>query len=380
MMVELPYGRAPYKLELAGRTFHVVEPARLPSPPPVATLFDAALEAPVGGPQLAGPARVTLIVSDPSRDEPRAAFVQAIRRRLPGVRWTLAIATGTHGPCRVDELGLPDDLLAEATIVNHDGHRPDDLVSLGTTTRGTPVIVHRCVVETDLVVATGCIRPHYFAGFGAGVKAVFPGLGAAAAIRINHRMKSLPGARAGVVDGNPCRQDLEEAVALLATPVFLLDGVCGPDGAIHAAVAGDPVRAFRAGADQARPWFTVRAPRAPLVIASDCLPVSSSLYQAAKIAAAVAPLVEPGGALVLVAQCPLGTGPVDVVNEAIFRTGVVPRLAPGVELALVSGLDRPTTATTLLTYAASVNEVADRVPGPVLVIPRAGQLICEVDS
>ena len=35
----------------------------------------------------------------------------------------------------------------------------------------------------DLVIATGCIRPHYFAGFGAGVKAIFPGLGQAAAIR-----------------------------------------------------------------------------------------------------------------------------------------------------------------------------------------------------
>src|SRR5262249_49731789 len=149
----------------------------------------------------------------------------------------LAVATGTHGPCRVDDLGLSPTSLRDAAVINHDGHSDADLVELGTTSRGTPVRVHRCLLETDLVVATGCIRPHYFAGFGAGVKALFPGLGAAAAIRINHRLKTDPQARAGVVVGNPCRDDLEEAVRSIPTPTFLLNGVCGPDDRIHTAVA-----------------------------------------------------------------------------------------------------------------------------------------------
>ena len=72
----------------------------------------------------------------------------------------------------------------------------------------------------------------------------------------------------------------------------------------------------------------MRARPAPLVIASDALPVTASLYQAAKIAAAAAPLVEPGGTLVVAAECTDGIGPLDVVNEAIFRIGVLPRLAP----------------------------------------------------
>src|SRR5205823_12754576 len=166
--------------------------------------------------------RVTVAVSDATRAEPRAAFLDALRRHLSGVEWTIAIATGTHGPADVDRLGLPAWARA-ATIVNHDGR--SGLVDLGTTARGTPVRVHRCVVDADLVIATGCIRPHYFAGFGAGVKAIFPGLGDATAIRINHRLKTEPGARAGIVDGNPVREDLEEAVARVATPKRLLNGV-----------------------------------------------------------------------------------------------------------------------------------------------------------
>ncbi len=371
MLVALPYGTAPYLVDLTGRKATVLEAPALPRPPALASLLEAALDVPLGATLRAAPgARVTVIVSDPTRDEPRAAFVAAVRRRLPGVRWTIAVATGTHGPCRLDALGLPDEVWRDATVVNHDG--ATDLVDLGMTSGATPVRVHRCVVEADLVIATGCIRPHYFAGFGAGAKAIFPGLGESAAIRINHRLKTQPGARAGVIDGNPCRADLEEAVRRLATPTFLLNGVCGPDGDVHAVVAGALEPAFRAGAEHARPWFTVRGPPAPLVLASDQLPVSATLYQAAKIAAAAAPMVAEGGMLVVVAECRDGTGPIEVVNEAIFRIGVLPRLPRGARLRLISGLPPAVVATTLI-------ERATEIPSgdPVLVIPRASQLICE---
>ena len=323
-------------------------------------------------------ARVTVVVSDATRAEPRAAFLDALRERLPAVRWTIAIATGTHGPARLAELGLPAWALRDATIVNHDGHRDDDLVRLGVTPRGTPIGLHRCVLDADLVVATGCIRPHYFAGFGAGVKAIFPGLGDARSIRLNHRLKLERGARAGNLDGNPCRADLEDAVRAVPTPMFLLNGACASDGHVHAVVAGDMVTAFRAGTTLVRRWFAVRAPRAPLVIASDAPPVTATLYQAAKIAAAVAELVEPRGTLVVAAECADGIGPVDVVNEAILRIGVLPRLAPGVTVRLVSGLAREDVARTLVGYAGSVREVVDATPGPIVVAPRASQLIVEV--
>lgn len=381
-MLDLPYGRVPYPLDLGGRPFHLVEAAARPAPRPLGELLAEALDAPIGSPPLRAPAgaRVTVIVSDSTRDEPRGAFLAALRARLPGVRWTVAIATGTHGPAAIDALGIPTALLADATIVNHDGHRGDDLVELGTTSRGTPVRVHRCVLDADLVIATGCIRPHYFAGFGAGVKAIFPGLGEAAAIRVNHALKTDPGARAGIVDGNPCRADLVEAVRLVATPIFLVNGVCAPDRAIHRVVAGDLHAAFDAGAALARSWFSVTAPRAPIVIASDVWPVTASLYQAAKIAAATASLVEAGGTLVLVAECADGIGPRVVVNEAIFRIGVLPRLAPGARIALVSGLSATDVASTLLEYAPSVRAAIRDIPGTIVVVPRASQLILEASS
>jgi nickel-dependent lactate racemase len=321
--------------------------------------------------------RVTVIVSDATRNEPRDVFLRLLRERLPHVHWTLAVATGTHGPTDMSALGIPSDVLGAMRVINHDGHDDRDLVTIGTTSRGTPVRLHRCVVETDLVIATGCVRPHYFAGFGAGVKAIFPGLGQATAIRINHKLKTADGARAGIVDENPCRRDLEEGFSLLATPTFLLNGVCGPDGAIHAAVAGDPIAAFRRGADLARPWFTARAPKASLVIASDVLPVTASLYQAAKIASACAPIVAEGGRLVLVAECADGIEPIETVNEAIFRIGVLPRLPSSASIQLLSGLSEETVRRTLCDPISSIDI---RTTDSIVVVPRASQLIIEAAS
>ena len=380
MIVELPYGRAPRTIDLGEREILVLRARELPAPRPVAVLLEEELAC-VALPALPPAPRVTIIVSDPTRDEPRGALLRAIVPRLPGdARITLALATGTHGPAPeafVTELaGLVGRPLA--AIVNHDGHRDRELVALGTTSRGTPILVHRCVVEAELVVATGCIRPHYFAGFGAGAKAIFPGLGQAAAVRINHRWKSSPEARAGNLDGNPCREDLEEAVAALPTLTFLVNGVCGPDRAVHDVVAGALAAAFRRGCALARPWFTVRAPRAPLVIASDVHPVTASLYQAAKLAAAAAPLVAPNGTLLLVAECADGIGPLEIVNEAIFRIGVLPRLAPGVSLQLLSALPSSTVRQTLLTPCDL--DALRLSKSPVILMDNASTLICEATS
>lgn len=378
--LDLPYGRESYRLDVDGA--HLVVAARGPGgpAPDVGDLLDGALAAPIASRRLEDRARagdrITVVVSDATRSEPRDAFLAAVRARLPEVRLTVAVATGTHGPCEVARLGISPSRLAGATVVVHDGHRDEDLVVAGTTARGTPVRVHRCVLEADLVVATGAIRPHYFAGFGAGIKAVFPGLGGAREIRRNHELKREPAARAGVVDGNPCRDVLEEAAAMLA-PIFLVNTVCDPEEVARAAVAGDVLAAFRAGAAIARPWFAVTAPRAPTIVVSDALPVTGSLYQASKLVAAVAPLLDDGGTIVVVAECPEGTGPVDIVNRAIYEIGLRPRLPARHRIVLVSSLSAAAVAPTYATWAARAEDVLAGAARPVLIAPRAAHLIAE---
>src|SRR5688500_13734826 len=103
-MIELPYGRLPYPLD-PGPHATILAPPALPPAPDLASLIDTALAAPLGLPsldQLVRPgARVTVIVSDATRREPRRAFLEALARHLPATHWTLAIATGTHGPSQL---------------------------------------------------------------------------------------------------------------------------------------------------------------------------------------------------------------------------------------------------------------------------------------
>ena len=378
-LVRVPFGDR--TLTASAPRVCTLEAARLPPAPPPAALIADALDHPVAGPALSDRVRagdrVTIIISDATRDEPRAAFLAALRARLPSVRLTVAIATGTHGRAGgLGALGVDPSQYADAAIVDHDGHDDTDLVETGVTRRGTPVRVHRAVVETDLVIATGVIRPHYFAGFGAGAKAIFPGLAQARAARINHRWKESPAARPGATAGNPCREDLDEAAALVGARQFLLDGVADGHGTFRAAVAGDLPATFARGVERARPWVTVSAPPSACVVVADDGPVTGSLYQASKCVAAVAPLLADGGTIVLVAPCAHGIGPLDTVNEGIYRIGLAPRLPRAHRIVLVSTLPR---ATVEPSYATWAPDLATAIAGAddVLVVPHASKLVIQ---
>lgn len=345
--------------------------------------MESALSRPIGSDRLEervrGAKRALVVVSDDTRAEPRDAMLRAVLARLPdALSVRVAVATGTHGPCSIDGLGIGADLAARVDEwIVHDGAREEDLVAIGTTRRGTPVTVNRSVLDADLVVATGCIIPHYFAGYGAGIKAIFPGLGGSREVRINHELKSHPRSRAGVVDENPCREDLEEVADLLPSQPFLLNLVLDDDGGARAAVAGDVRAAFRAGASACAPLFTVRAPKARCVVVSGKGPVTSSLYQASKLVAAAAPLVADNGTVILVAECWLGTGPLDIVNRGIFEIGIRPRLPAEHEVLLVSALPPELVAKTYCRHVASLEIALADLAEPPLVLPRAGLLLCE---
>ena len=158
----------------------------------------------------------------------------------------------------MERLGLPAEVLRRHRVVNHDSRDEAQLVEVGRTSRGTRLRVNRCLAEADLIVTTGRIKPHYFAGYGGGTKGIFPGLGAEADIRQNHLLKADPGSRLGRADLNPCREDLEEAARRLGRDTFMLN-VVEAGGVITGAVAGDIVLAHREGVRQLRRWVEVRA-------------------------------------------------------------------------------------------------------------------------
>jgi nickel-dependent lactate racemase len=291
-------------------------PSGGPTPTEEQAEIRRALAQPIGAPRLtefaARASSAAIVVSDVTRPCPSHAFLPALLeelRPLPPEAITIVFALGAHRPHTPEEQRtLVGEEVATSGALLLDLDR-DDCVPIGTTSSGTPLAVFRPYVEADLRVCTGNIDYHYFAGFSGGAKAVVPGISTLDTIRANHGMMLEPSARAGVMEGNPVREDIDEAGGIVGID-FLLNVVLDEERRVLHAVAGDYLAAHRAGVALYDARCDLRAPTpADVVVASPGgAPKDMNLYQAQKTLDNVAGAVRDGGVLVLVARCREGLG------------------------------------------------------------------------
>jgi nickel-dependent lactate racemase len=141
------------------------------------------------------------------------------------------------------------------------------------------------------------------------------------------------------------------------------------------------VLAHREGVRRLRPYVEVEAAPADVVVVSAPLPVAGSLYQASKLIPPAGLILKDGGVVIMAAECPEGTGPLQTVNEGIFKLGVRRFLPERYTLFLVSSMPEATVATTYARHAPSLAWAlaeARRLTGPgarVVVMPDAGDLV-----
>ena len=155
----------------------------------------------------------------------------------------IVFALGTHRRMTAEEERL---LLQGCTSLPYMQHDPKNCVSLGETRRGTPVEILESVASSDLIVATGNIEYHYYAGYSGGAKAVLPGVSSERSVIKNHELMRDPRSTTGRLD-SPVRQDMEDA-AKIAGLDFILNVVLNGKKEIVQSVAGDFISAHRMGA------------------------------------------------------------------------------------------------------------------------------------
>lgn len=392
MAILLGYGARPLPLEPApGLALRVVEPPRPVPVPDVGAALADALAHPMGARPLAQVAssrtRVVVVVSGAARQEPRAALFEAVRRALSAVpddHLTIAVANGTHPPAPLDRLGLPEEALRRHRVVNHDARDLGAMVDMGRTSRGTRLRVSRCLSEADLVVSTGAVRPHHAAGWGGGGKGIFPGLGFDEDVRANLALAGDPASVLGAADGNPCREDFEEAVRRLGRDTYVVN-VVAAGTAVVGAVAGDLVYAHREGVRLGRPWCEVEAPRAGCVVVSAPLPLAATLRQAAKLVSGAGLLLRDGGTAILAAECAQGVGA--RLDAGLLSTFTRRWLPAGAALLVVSTLPDAEVvaaggipARTLADALAVARERAGQPVLDVAVMPDATDLVPRASS
>ena len=195
--------------------------------------FAAALDAPMGCPRLeemAVPATVAIAVPDETRPFPIKLLLPPLLERifrafpqLPHEHVRIVVGGGLHEPPDAAQLAriLPENLDG-CTVVAHDAqHSP--LRQMGVTSRGTPVEINAAYADADLKIVMGMVDAHQFAGFTGGAKGVVVGCASAAMIARNHSMLCRDGAFAGNIEGNPVREDLNEAGGVYAVIKQLAD-------------------------------------------------------------------------------------------------------------------------------------------------------------
>ena len=285
-----------------------------------ATGADAVVEAlqnPIGSPRLSAIVKpgekIAIITSDVTRPMPTAMVMPALLDELylAGVKpedITLVFGLGIHRGHTAEEMKKLAGERAFREIRCVDSN-PDDCVHYGITKRGTPVDIARVVAEADRRVCLGNIEYHYFAGYSGGGKALMPGVSTRLAIQRNHSLMVNPDSCAGKLEGNPLREDIEEAARMVGAD-FLLNVVLDEHKKIVRAVAGDMVKAHRAGCDFLDKFYLKPIPaRADIVLVSQGgAPKDLNLYQTQKALDNAKHAVKPGGVVILIGSCREGMG------------------------------------------------------------------------
>jgi nickel-dependent lactate racemase len=287
----------------------------------------AALDAPIYSPRLEElikpDERVVIVVPDATRaaraDRIAPMLVERLNRHgLSDRQISFLIGGGIHRAPTAEEIyailgpGLPDRI----AVHPHDANDAASHASLGTTVRGTPVVLNRRLLEADHVIVIGAISLHYIAGFSGGRKAILPGCAAERSIQANHllsfnleTLEKRTGIASGCLDGNPVHEDMLEAVGML-NPSFLINTVLDAHNEIAAVYAGHWCDAHRRGCEEYLASHTVVVDeRRPLVIVSaGGAPRDINLIQSHKAMEHASQVLAEGGTMVALAECAQGLG------------------------------------------------------------------------
>jgi nickel-dependent lactate racemase len=230
----------------------------------------------------------------------------------------IIMAIGCHRPLmKADqEKKLGKKMANRFPVYNH--HPYENLVNMGTTTRGTPVIINRYFVEADVKIGVGFITPHPIAAFGGGGKIVIPGLGSVETIEKNHtpalrgEIGSTGFSQGYDLNKNELRLDMEEGARMAGLDV-IVNSVGTSTGKTAGVFVGDLVQAHRAAVELARKVYITEAPTNADIGIFNAFPEDTELVQAQKALNVWTgnvgrPLVREGGKVVIATASSDGLG------------------------------------------------------------------------
>jgi lactate racemase len=283
-----------------------------------AVLIKKALENPIKSKRLSEivnpDSKIAIIVSDITRPTPTEKILSPLLEELyvggaKNENIIIVFALGLHRLQTEEECRklVGEEIFKKIRCIQHDRER---CRHIGETSFGTPVEIFEEVLDSDIIISTGTLEFHYYAGYGGGGKAILPGVSSEKSIISFHSFysKLFEGSPLSGRADSPARKNIEEA-ARIAGLNFILNVVIDSNKEIVAAVAGDFVEAHRKGAEYVDEMYKVPVePADAVVVSCGGYPKDINLYQATKSLENAIPAVKKGGSIVLVAECAEGIG------------------------------------------------------------------------
>ncbi len=347
-MFKVPFDRGELAFDLPpGWRGTVVESRTAPPIEDVPAVVAEAVANPTSSPPVRELARrgdsVCIVFTDITRASPDYLLVPPVLAELQaaGVHdkdITLLCGIGLHRPStqeeKVEKLGAA--VVERYRVIDSEPLNPEALVDLGTTESGIPLSVNKVAYQADLLIATGIVEPHQYAGYSGGRKTLAVGAAGEAMIAYTHgpQMVDHPGTRLGRVEGNPFHEAITEA-ARRAGLRFIVNVVQDDQKRTVYIRAGEPEAAFSELVAFAKTIYEVPVPQQyDVAVAGVGYPKDANLYQASRAASylffAPRPVVRPGGVFIIPAPCGEGAG--DGVGEQRFLKAM--REAPDVQFIL----------------------------------------------
>lgn len=264
--VKIPYGEKELSFQIPRKNLALFfDP---PFPSPIRDLpgkIRQTLESPVSGPsfsrQLGKGKKVVILIDNFARLTPAWQILPSVLQIVEeaGARAEILVASGGLREMNEAELKrkLGDKILESGIPITQSRCRDSwDFEFIGLTTLGTPLNVHRKLLQADLSLAVTMTQATLW-GYGGGGSMVLPGVCSYETIEWNHRLTT--GRFSGLgyePPRNTMRQDIEEAACLSGLSMSLLV-VLNPDLQIIEVTAGETNSAHRTSVKKYDRHYTV---------------------------------------------------------------------------------------------------------------------------
>ena len=259
--------------------------------------------------------KILIIVNDITRPTPYKIILPPLLNELDEVGVNkedikFIIATGIHRDNSKEELSniFGEDLISTYKFINHNADNPD-LHYLGKLKSGNELWVSSLVSETDFIITTGVIVPHYFAGFSGGRKSILPGICGRKTIETNHSNMVDPNARAGNLKDNPVHEEMQDAAEKVGLD-FNINVVTNEKHNIVEIVAGELLKSWLKGVEVCKKTYlySIKQKAEVVIVSTGGYPKDINVYQAQKALDNAYQAVKPGGTIILLAECTEGYG------------------------------------------------------------------------